>query len=276
MDHIRKMEHSKPLNLLQELRVAKEAALAAGEIQAKRLRDARKIEYKGPIDIVTDVDLACEESIMKHIKKNCPGDDILAEESGETKGSSSRKWIIDPLDGTVNYAHSFPFFAVSIALEQEGSIVLGVTYDALRKELFYAARGHGAHLNDERICVSATPNLNESMLATGFAYNVRQQGVPDNLDHFAGFIKRARAVRRPGSAALDLAYVACGRLDGFWEIYLKPWDIAAGKILVQEAGGLATDFSGKDLDIYGPEILTSNAKIHAQMQEVLLAGKKPK
>ena len=175
----------------------------------------------------------------------------------------------------MNYAHRFPFFCCSIALEIAGELAAGVTYDPNRDELFAAARGQGATLNGRPIRVSGTTALDQALVATGFAYNVHEEERYTNLDHFGNFVKRAQAVRRPGSAAIDLAWVACGRIDGFWELFLKPWDWAAGTLLIREAGGLATAFDGGPFDLYGPQILASNGDIHREMSEVLKLGAMP-
>lgn len=254
--------------MLAALETVSGIAREAGRLQLARLGFERHIEYKGAIDLVTEVDRECEQLICTQLARHFPDDGILAEERGLGKGSAARRWIVDPLDGTVNYAHRFPFFCVSIALEVEGNIELGAIYDPNRDELFTAASGHGAYLNGGRIAVSKTPALKQGLLATGFAYNVQQER-RDNLDHFGRFIKQAQAVRRPGSAAIDLAWVACGRIDGFWELFLRPWDMAAGVAIIREAGGAVTAFDGSAYDLYGEEILASNGLIQHQMREVL-------
>jgi myo-inositol-1(or 4)-monophosphatase len=193
---------------------------------------------------------------------------VLAEESGASaEGQSEWRWIIDPLDGTTNYAHGYPCFCVSIALEQAGTLELGVIYDPLREELFAARRGDGATLNGRPIRVSEVSEMNRAMLCTGFPYNVRERD--DFARHFSNFIMRAQAVRRDGSAALDLAYVACGRFDGFWEEGLRPWDVAAGVLLIQEAGGRSSHYDGAPFDIYTPPIIASNGLIHEEMMSIL-------
>lgn len=254
------------------LDILADLARRAGEIQLARFRDVHRVEHKGTIDLVTEVDRECEALIVAELQRRFPGDDILAEEgSGERKGAG-RRWIVDPLDGTVNYAHGFPFFCVSIALEEAGVLQAGAIYDPNRDELFLAECDRGATLNGRPIHVSKAAMLCESLLATGFAYNVHEEERFDNLDHFGRFVKRAQAVRRPGSAAIDLAWVACGRIDGFWELFLKPWDMAAGVLLVREAGGEVTAFDGSAFPLYGTEILASNGLIHEEMQQVLAAG----
>ena len=234
---------------------------------------ALQVSNKGDIDLVTEADLASEKLIIDRIKSHYPRHAILAEESGAIEGfqtvsgQSDWRWIIDPLDGTTNYAHGYPCFCVSIALERAGSIEVGVVYDPTRDEVFAAERGQGATLNDRRIRVSDVEDLNAAMLCTGFPYNVRER--PNFARDFANFTMEAQAVRRDGSAALDLAYLACGRFDGFWEDGLNAWDIAAGMLLIKEAGGQVTDFVGAPLNIYTPKVLASNGLIHDKMMQVL-------
>ncbi|MFA5812010.1 MAG: inositol monophosphatase family protein [bacterium] len=248
-------------------------ARRAGKILLDHVGRVEHVEYKGAIDLVTEVDRMSEAFIIAELSRAFPGDDILAEESGGTKRGSARRWIVDPLDGTVNFAHGFPFFCVSIALEEDGEIVAAAIFDPNRDELFTAEKGKGAELNGSEMRVSNAAELEKSLVATGFAYNVRQEERLDNLDNFGNFIKRARAVRRPGSAAIDLAWTACGRIDGFWELFLKPWDIAAGVLLIREAGGRVTSFDGGPIDIYGTQILASNGLIHGEMMRVLMKTK---
>jgi myo-inositol-1(or 4)-monophosphatase len=246
-------------------------ARQAGRVQRARFGHVRHIEFKGAINLVTEVDRECEALIVSELRKSFPNDDILAEEGSGSECGCARKWIVDPLDGTVNFAHGFPFFCVSIALEEAGELTTGVIYDPNRDEIFTAAKGLGAHMNGEPIRVTGETELSQSMVATGFAYNVQEEERFDNLGNFARFVKLARAVRRPGSAAIDLAWLACGRLDGFWELFLRPWDMAAGVCIIREAGGLVTSFDGSPYDLYGTQILASNGKIHAQMMIVLEA-----
>lgn len=248
--------------------VAVDAALAAGRIQRQRSCDVGEIRYKGDIDPVTEVDLLCEKEIIRRIKERFPDHDILAEESGDTKGDSMNKWFIDPLDGTVNYAHGYPCYCVSIALAHEGDVVVGVVYNPNLDELFVAEKGKGATLNSEPIAVSSIKDLKQSLLVTGFAYDVGRSH-DDNLNHFFNFIKKCQAVRRPGSAAMDLVYTAMGRFEGFWELKLNPWDMAAGRLILEEAGGEVTRFDGSPHSIHDKEILASNGLVHAAMIEVL-------
>ena len=253
-------------------KVAIQTALKAGDILNKNRGRVKKVDYKGKINIVTEIDLLSEETILKIIKKNFPHHSILTEESREQKRDSIYKWIIDPLDGTTNYAHDFPSYCVSIALEKEGKIILGVVYDPLLNELFTAEIGKGAFLNRRKIRVSSTKDLSRSFLATGFPYDIRESKIT-NLDHFANFAVRSLAIRRAGSAALDLSYLAAGRFDGFWELKLSPWDTAAATLLVKEAGGKVTDFEGKKYSIYSRHILATNGRIHQQMIKVLKSGR---
>lgn len=280
----------------------------AGRILAERLGHSNQIIYKGAINIVTEADLAAERFIIERIQTHHPRHAVLAEESGASRQEpgerSEWRWIIDPLDGTTNYSHGYPCFCVSIALERAGQIVIGVIYDPLRDELFAAERGAGATLNERRIHVSRVDDLNHALLSTGFPYDVRERA--DFARHFVHFIRRAQAVRRDGSAALDLAYVACGRFDGFWEDYckplldplsskasantadvgaradnhteaiadlsgLKPWDAAAGVLLIEEAGGVIskTDGSPFNVNTLDTILVVSNGLLHDEMVRVL-------
>ncbi len=243
----------------------------AGRILAERFGRAITITNKGDIDLVTESDLAAERLIIERIQTHYPRHAILAEESGisDLEQRGEYKWIIDPLDGTTNYAHSYPCFCVSIALEHTPSreLVIGVIYDPIRDELFAAERGQGATLNGRRIRVTETDDLNRALVCTGFPYDVRERG--DFARHFTNFIMHAQSVRRDGSAALDLAYLACGRFDGFWEEGLRPWDVAAGVVLVEEAGGRVSRYTGTPFDVYTPPILASNGLIHDAMMRVL-------
>ncbi|HSS20736.1 MAG TPA: inositol monophosphatase family protein [Pyrinomonadaceae bacterium] len=251
------------------LNFAIQTARDAGAILADRRGRAIQISNKGDIDLVTEADLASEKLIIERIQSYYPRHAILAEESGATEviGNSEWKWIIDPLDGTTNYAHGYPCFCVSIALEHSGEIEIGVVYDPTRDEIFAAEKGQGATLNGRRMRVSDVEDLNRAMLCTGFPYNVRER--PNFARDFANFTMEAQAVRRDGSAALDLAYLACGRFDGFWEDGLNAWDVAAGILLIKEAGGAVTDFRGAPLDIYTAKVLASNGLVHDAMMKVL-------
>jgi myo-inositol-1(or 4)-monophosphatase len=252
-----------------ERRVAVDAARAAGQLLHREHPGTRQVSFKGmSTNLVTEMDGRAEALVVDALLAQFPDDGILGEEGSARPGRSGRRWVIDPLDGTVNYAHGLPIYSVGVGLEQHGAVVLGVVYDPTRDELFVAERGQGAWLNDRRLAVSATPALDVSLLVTGFPYDARTN--PDNnLKEYATFSVRGRAVRRLGSALLDLAYVAAGRVDGFWELTLSPWDVVAGAILVEEAGGLVTDLEGGTLDINHPRIVASNGRIHDAMIAVL-------
>jgi len=251
------------------LQVAVEAALAAGRIQKERADSVGEIQYKGEINLVTEVDLLCEQEVIRRIQGAFPGHAFLAEESGATKGDADHLWIIDPLDGTVNYAHGYPCYCVSIGYQHKGEVVAGVVYNPCLDELFVAEKGQGATLNGKPIAVSATTELKQSLLATGFAYDINESS-DNNLDHFQHFIKACQAIRRPGSAAMDLCYTAMGRFEGFWELKLHPWDYAAGWLMIEEAGGKATRFDGSPFQMGDRSILASNSHIHPAMVDVLM------
>ena len=253
------------------LNFAIQTARDAGRLLAERFGRNLRISNKSELDLVTESDLASERLIIDRIKTHYPRHAILAEESGASPpaggASSEWRWIIDPLDGTTNYAHGYPCFCVSMGLEHQGRLQLGVVYDPMRDEVFSAERGEGAALNDKRIHVSSTPNLASALLCTGFPYDVRERS--EFARHFSNFIMNAQGVRRDGAAALDLAYVAAGRFDGFWEEGLKPWDVAAGALMIEEAGGRVSNYANGPLDIFNPPILASNGIIHEQMMQVL-------
>ena len=256
------------MNTDKIIQAAREAALKAGRMLRENIGKSSEISYKGTVDLVTNFDTQAQRMIFDHLSSCFPDHDYLAEEGlSQNKGAEFR-WIIDPLDGTTNYAHHFPVFTVSIALERKGEVVLGLIYDPMREEMFSAVKGKGSFLNGEGIRVSAVDDLNKSLLATGFPYDIRASKV-NNITHFNNFLTRVQGIRRCGSAAMDLCYVASGRFDGFWELKLSPWDMAAGALIVQEAGGLISDFQNGEFTIYGAEILASNGLIHQQIVEVL-------
>lgn len=235
------------------LDTAREAARRAGRVLAERFEGERTIEFKGGIDLVTDADKAAEAALLACVRERFPDHAILAEESGAAQGSEYR-WIIDPLDGTTNYSHRVPHFCVSIGVEAADGLVAGVVYDPLRDELFAAARGQGATRNGQPIQASGATSFDRALLCTGFPYDVREK--PDApLGLFNRIIRHAQGIRRTGSAALDLAYVACGRFDGFFEFGLHPWDIAAGALLVTEAGGRMTRIDGAPLELDVGDVL---------------------
>ncbi len=251
------------------LQAAVEASQAAGALLLRYAATGFQIEYKNPINLVTDADRAAEQCVIDRLKTRFPDHHFLAEERGrDEEGSSPYRWIIDPLDGTTNFAHGYPAYCVSIGLEYKGRCIIGVIFDPSRNELFTAIEHHGAHVNGRPIHVSDTQTLDSSLLVTGFAYDIRETK-RNNLDHFVEFALKAQGLRRTGSAALDLCYVAAGRFDGFWEVRLNPWDMAAGSVIAREAGGRLTDFSGKDLSIYGQELVASNGRIHEAMLTLL-------
>ena len=248
--------------------VAIEAARQAGAILIEYAKNGFRVEHKDALNLVTDADTHSEQAIVDAIGRVFPDHEILAEERGQAGKKSPYKWIIDPLDGTTNFAHGFPAYAVSIGVEYHGRCVLGVVLDPTRQELFVGEAGGGATLNGKPIHVSRTPKLDGALLVTGFAYDIRVSK-QNNLDHFANFALRAQGMRRMGAAAIDLCYVACGRFDGFWELKLNPWDTAAGSLMVAEAGGRMSDFKGGPFSIYGIELVASNGSIHHEMVEVL-------
>jgi myo-inositol-1(or 4)-monophosphatase len=252
-----------------ERRVAIGAARAAGELLRSELAGARRIAFKGaPTNLVTEMDARAETLILGQLREAFPDDALLSEEIGGAAGRSGRRWIVDPLDGTTNYAHGLPLFAVSIGLEVDGRVMLGVVCDPVHDELYVAERGAGAFVNDRKLEVSRATTLDESLLVTGFPYNIRETD-DNNLREYAAFSLRAQGARRLGSAVLYLSWLAAGRLDGYWELRLGAWDVAAGSLLVEEAGGRVTALDGSPLDLERPSVLASNGIIHAEMLAVL-------
>jgi myo-inositol-1(or 4)-monophosphatase len=271
--------------------IGRQAALAAGAVMRQNYQKPHEITMKGAIDPVTETDFQCQEIIIGMIRRAFPDHSFLAEER-EGEGGSGQplpaaadpahpglaweadpshptcRWIIDPLDGTVNFAHGYPAFCVSIACEADGVLDYGVIYDPLRDELFEASRGAGASLNGQPIRVSATAPLSRALIATGFPYDIRER-VPETLARLGRILGLVQGLRRGGSAALDMCYVACGRLDGFYEENLKPWDTAAGLLMVTEAGGKITTFAGGDYDLNAPNILASNGALHQELSGLI-------
>lgn len=244
-------------------------ALGAGRILKEGYGGKIQIDMKGKIDLVTEFDRRSEDYLVGAIRSQFPDHKVITEERGVIQGENNRVWYIDPLDGTVNYAHGVPIFSVSIAYMENGQVVLGAIYDPMQAELYVAERGQGTRLNGRPVRVSQASALDQSLLVTGFPYDMHTNPV-NNLDHYANFAVRSRGVRRLGSAAIDLAYVAAGRFDGFWEIRIRNWDIAAGSLLVEEAGGKVTDVGGgPDFISEEPSILATNGRIHSQMLAVL-------
>jgi myo-inositol-1(or 4)-monophosphatase len=258
------------------LKVAIQAAKAAGVIHKKFYGKTLNIQFKGhnSLNLVTQVDKLSEKKILSILQKKFPTHDFLGEESGLQKNNSTYTWVIDPLDGTTNFAHAYPFFCVSIALLHNGKPIAAVIYDALRNECFTAEKGKGAFLNGKPLNVSKIRELEKSLLCTGFAYMVRDTHY--NLDNFAQFVLTSQGVRRDGSAAMNFAYVAAGRLDGFWERGIQAWDMAAGALLVQEAGGKVTDITGAPFDLFAQNTLATNGKMHSTLLKVLTKGKDEK
>ncbi len=255
-----------------ELREAcAEAARRGGAVLRERFGGARTVELKGGIDLVTDADRASEAAVLGFLRARFPAASILAEESGASAGGGELRFVVDPLDGTTNYAHGLPQFAVNVAVADAGGLAAGATYDPLRDELFTAARGAGAFLGDERLRPSGRAEVGSALLVTGFPYDIHEHHeVPLRL--FGAFVRRARGVRRLGSAALDLAYVAAGRLDGFWEQRLKPWDIAAGILLAREAGAAVTDLRGGDAMLETGDIVAASPALLPSMLEIIRAA----
>jgi myo-inositol-1(or 4)-monophosphatase len=259
----------------RERTVALDLARAAGAMLREELGHARQVDLKSsPINLVTEMDRRSETLIVSGLRAAFPDDAILAEEQGVLAGRSGRRWIVDPLDGTTNYAHGLPIFAVSIALERAGRVVLGVIHDPNHGETFVVERGRGAELDGRPLAVSRTKTLDESLLVTGFPYDIRVQP-ENNLREYAAFSLQSRGVRRLGSAVLDFAYVAAGRIDGYWELRLGTWDAAAGSLLVEEAGGRVTDLDGSPMNLAAPRIVASNGLIHDELLETLRELRQP-
>lgn len=238
----------------------------AGAIQMAYLAREHRVDFKGRGNLVTEVDRLAEEAVLDRIRSLFPDHAIVAEESGEHGRADEYVWYVDPLDGTTNYAHGFPIFAVSIALVRRGEPIVGVVFAPALGELFTATRGGGSWLNGRPIRVSTAPDLERSMVATGFYPPVQDL---HNVDEFVEMLQKSQAVRRPGAASIDLAYVACGRFDGYWEYRLGPWDVAAGALLVTEAGGTVTNVDGSPFGLHDRAILATNGLVHAEMKEVL-------
>lgn len=250
------------------LNFAIQLAFESGRIQKRHFEGSFRIRHKGDINLVTDVDLSCQARMIELIGERFPEDEIIAEEKDNAFGCGENRWIIDPLDGTTNYAHGYPFFATSIGYESKGQMIVGVVYNPIFDELFFAKKGEGAFLNGRPLSVSRTAVVKQGLLCTGFPYDIATS--PDNnLGHWSRFLFRSQAVRRDGSAALNLCYVAAGRFDGFWETKLHPWDIAAGYLMVTEAGGVVTGLKGEDFDLYKGSLCASNGILHEEMIRIL-------
>jgi myo-inositol-1(or 4)-monophosphatase len=255
------------------LATAVEIVLRAGDIQRAGQEAGFRVDKKGSIDLVTEIDLACERMCRETIAERFPGHDILAEELGGASpggAASSFRWVFDPLDGTTNYAHGLPIYCSSLALEIDGRAEVAAIYDPTRRELFTAERGEGSYLNGRALRVSQTSTLIDSLLVTGFPYSVHEER-GELVALFGHFLGRARAVRRLGSAALDLCYVAAGRFEGFWEQHLKPWDVAAGALIVEEAGGEVSGMDGAPFDPAAAHLIASNGHVHGEVVETIAA-----
>ena len=247
------------------IQIAKES----GQIAKDGFRTNFDVEFKSTLtDLVTEYDKKCEAAIINFIKKEYPTHSILAEESGNSENNSEYRWVIDPIDGTTNFAHGLPIFSVSIGLQKNGKTIFGVVNDVMMDTIYSAELGGGAYRNDQKIKVSSTDELHKSLLVTGFPYDISNY-MPQLTEQFSEFLLKSRAVRRLGSAAIDLCYVASGVFDGFWEAKLNPWDYCAGKLLVEEAGGKVTDFTQNKLSFEKTELLATNGKVHNQMSEIL-------
>jgi myo-inositol-1(or 4)-monophosphatase len=257
-------------DMAEFLATAWEAANAAGTLIRDHWLKPKEIAYKGSIDLVTSVDRDSERRIVDILQRNFPDHSILAEEETDLVGEDHYRWIIDPLDGTTNFAHGYPHCSIAIALEHRDEIIVGLVYDPLRRERFEAVKGGGATLNGDGIRISAVNELDKALLATGFPYD-RRDHADFYLSFFKAFMLRSQGIRRNGSAALDLCYVACGRIDGFWELKLRPWDVAAGALIVTEAGGKLSDFFGNKFSIWGNETLATNGALHDEMVRVTSA-----
>ena len=252
------------MDLDQVMHTAVRAAYRGADVLRARLGNLNTIGKKGPSDLVTDADLASETEIIAVIRASFPDHTVVAEESGAHNGSAAFRWLVDPLDGTVNYAHQVPFFAVSIAFAADSEMRVGVVLNPVSGELFTAQAGGGARLNGLPIRVSPETRVSESLLATGFPYDL-ERGFDARGNRFLRCLKAARGIRRLGSAALDLCYVACGRFAGYWEDHLQPWDSAAGILMVREAGGTVTDFANQPSGAEAGEVLATNGHIHRDM-----------
>ena len=246
-----------------------EIAKEAGQIVREGFGKNLDIEFKtNESNLVTQIDKASEKKIIEYVNKEFPSHGILAEESGESKNTSEYVWVIDPLDGTTNFAHGLPIFSISIGVQKNGFTIAGAVYDFMQDIVYSAEFGSGAYANNKKIHVNANDKLMRALLVTGFPYNIADN--PENaFERFIVLTKASRGMRRLGSAAIDFCYVASGVFDGFWEVYLHPWDLCAGKLIVEEAGGIVTGFNGEPINIFSTKILASNKYIHEQMVEVI-------
>jgi len=243
--------------------IAREAGAVISALAGQRIG----FELKGAYDLVTEADRASERLIVERLGQHFPSHTVVAEEGGAHEGTSEYRWYVDPLDGTTNFAHGFPVYNVTLGLERAGELIAGAIYDPTRDEMFQAEKGAGAFLNGQPIHVTKTARIADALCATGFPSRKRHQNV--NVHFYYQFAMLSHGVRRAGAAALDLAYVACGRLDCFWEFHLNPWDMAAGVLLVREAGGVCTDMRGEPFDLWGPHVLADNGVLHSSVVELM-------
>lgn len=256
------------MDIHRYLQIAIDTAKVAGQYLGKEFSGKRTVEYKGVIDPVTEVDKATEKMIVEILSKATPEVDILAEEDAKILTGKELCWVVDPLDATINYAHKLPVYCVSIGLEHNGRVIAGAVYDPAHDEMFSASSESPSKLNGNKISVSKTESLDRSLIATGFPYDKRTNP-ENNLDHFNNMILKCQGVRRVGSAALDLCWTAAGRYDGYWELSLSPWDISAGRLIVEQAGGKVTDFVGAPIDSFTRYILATNGRIHTDVMKIL-------
>lgn len=249
------------------IEIAREAGAILEDIaHRRRAAGSRDFDLKGEFDLVTEADRASEKWIVERLRQRFPGHAIVAEEGGGVAGGSGYHWYVDPLDGTTNFAHGFPVYNVTLALEKDGELIAGAIFDPTRNEMFSASKGAGAFLNGQKIAVSETARIAECLVATGFPSRKRHLNV--NVHFYYQLAMLSHGVRRAGAAALDLAYVACGRVDAFWEFALNPWDMAAGILLVEEAGGLVTTMRGQDRTVRSPDLLATNGRVHSEVLEI--------
>jgi myo-inositol-1(or 4)-monophosphatase len=262
------------MNVTKAMEIALDASKSGGDMLKKKLGQRRSVTLKGHRDLVTDADIASQQRIVSVIRKSFPDHEIIAEESAGIQAlkKENYQWIVDPLDGTTNFSHGLPEFAVSIGLAFKNEIILGTVYNPVLDEMYCAERNKGAFLNGQKIYVSEVKGLEQSLIATGFPYDIKTDS-NYNFDHFINFEKRVQALRRLGAAALNLAYVACGRFDAYWESKLEQWDMAAGILLVQEAGGKISDFKGNPFQLEKGQVVASNKAIHLKVLEVLASGR---
>jgi myo-inositol-1(or 4)-monophosphatase len=255
--------------MTRELEAAVSAARAAGDLLCKQFGAVRQVRHKGPTDLVSEMDHQAQELIASTLGKSFPTYGLVGEEGDEQPASDGPRWLVDPIDGTVNYIRGYPLFAVSIALERDAEIALGVVYNPILDELFIGEKDKGATLNGRSICVSTTASLSQSVLASGFPYDVWTTDQADNSREWRLVLKRALSLRCDACASLDLCHLAMGRIDGYWELELGPWDMAAGALIVQEAGGAVTQMTGDPFDPYAGNMLASNGYLHADMLALL-------